>query len=142
MKPAKNIIIAEDNRADVELFKFCMSESPFNVELIHFLEGKSLIEYTKSMVLENIAFILLDMHLPGLDGFEILSQLKAQPQLKDLPVITVSSFPGQSFYLKCIAHGATEHYLKPAALDQYEEMVNQILDRWCQEDVVKGASRS
>lgn len=131
MKPAKNIIIAEDNRADVELFKFCMNESPYAAALIHFPDGKSLIEYVKSTPLENTFFILLDMHLPGMDGFEILDYLKKEQQLASVPVITISSLSEQSFFSNCLAHGATEHYLKPTALDQYENMVNNILRRWC-----------
>ena len=131
MSPAKNIIIAEDNRADVELFKFCMNESSQTVNLIHHADGKSLIDYVESTSLDDTFFILLDMHLPGMDGFEILEHLKKGNHLETVPVLTISSLPGQHFFSNCIAHGATEHYLKPTALDQYEDMVKDILQRWC-----------
>lgn len=131
MNPAKKIIIAEDNRADVELFKFCMDESPVAANIVHVEDGRSLIDYIEATPLQDTFFILLDMHLPGMDGFEILDHLKNKEQLGGVPVLTISSLPGQRFLSDCLAHGAAEHYLKPTALDQYEDMVKDILQRWC-----------
>ncbi|NET37235.1 MAG: response regulator [Cyanothece sp. SIO1E1] len=131
MIPAKKIIIAEDNRADVELFKFCMDESPVAASIVHMADGKALIDYIETTPLNDTFFILLDMHLPGMDGFEILDHLKEKGYLNGPPVLTISSLPGQSFLSDCLAHGSTEHYLKPTALDQYEEMVMTMLQRWC-----------
>lgn len=131
MDPAKKIIIAEDNRADVELFRFCMDESPVAADLVHVEDGKSLIDYVEATPLNDTFFILLDMHLPGMDGFEILDHLKEKGQLGGVPVLTISSLPGQHFLANCLAHGSSQHYLKPTALDQYEDMVKDILQRWC-----------
>ena len=62
---------------------------------------------------EPFDLLLLDIEMPELDGFEVLEQLKADPQLRDLPVIVTSSLEGLDNIVRCIELGAEDYLPKP-----------------------------
>src|SRR4030095_7610760 len=57
--------------------------------------------------------LLLDIEMPELDGFGVLEQLKADPQLRDVPVIVNSSVEGLDNIVRCIGLGAEDYLPKP-----------------------------
>ena len=57
--------------------------------------------------------VLLDVLMPGLDGYEVLRRIKATPSLRDLPVIMISSLDEMSSVVRCIEMGAEDYLPKP-----------------------------
>ena len=57
--------------------------------------------------------VLLDVLMPGLDGYEVLRRIKATPALRDLPVIMISSLDEMSSVVRCIEMGAEDYLPKP-----------------------------
>jgi phosphoserine phosphatase RsbU/P len=57
--------------------------------------------------------ILLDIMMPGMDGFEVLSQLKAAPEWRDIPVVIVSALSDQASVVRGIKMGADDYLAKP-----------------------------
>jgi len=57
--------------------------------------------------------VLLDLHMPELDGYETLTQLKADERFRDLPVIVISSNDDLDSVVRCIAIGATDYLPRP-----------------------------
>jgi class 3 adenylate cyclase len=57
--------------------------------------------------------VLLDIEMPGLDGFGLLERLLADPQLRDLPVIVTSALEGVANVVRCIELGAEDYLQKP-----------------------------
>jgi len=62
---------------------------------------------------EPFDLLLLDIEMPEMDGFAVLEQLKADPQLRDLPVIVTSSVEGLDNIVRCIGLGAEDYLPKP-----------------------------
>jgi class 3 adenylate cyclase len=62
---------------------------------------------------EPFDLLLLDIEMPEMDGFQVLEQLKADPQLRDLPVIVTSSVEGVANIVRCIELGAEDYLSKP-----------------------------
>ncbi|NRF68980.1 response regulator [Aquincola sp. S2] len=62
---------------------------------------------------ERFELLLLDLEMPGLDGFAVLEQLAADADLRDLPVIVTSSVEGVASVARCIALGADDYLSKP-----------------------------
>src|SRR6476661_2601670 len=62
---------------------------------------------------ESFDLLLLDIEMPELDGFAVLEQLKADLQLRDLPVIVTSSVEGLENIVRCIGLGAEDYLPKP-----------------------------
>lgn len=57
--------------------------------------------------------ILLDILMPGIDGFEVLRRLKADPATRDIPVIMISALDDLDSVVRCIEQGAEDHLTKP-----------------------------
>jgi class 3 adenylate cyclase len=62
---------------------------------------------------EPFDLLLLDIEMPELDGFAVLEQLKADPALRDIPVIVTSSLEGLDNVVRCIGLGAEDYLPKP-----------------------------
>jgi len=62
---------------------------------------------------EPFDLLLLDMEMPEMTGFEVLAQLAADPELRDLPVIVTSSLEGLAHVVRCIELGADDYLPKP-----------------------------
>ena len=62
---------------------------------------------------ESFDLLLLDMEMPEMDGFQVLEQLVADRQLRDLPVIVTSSLEGIANVVRCIELGAEDYLAKP-----------------------------
>jgi class 3 adenylate cyclase len=62
---------------------------------------------------EPFDLLLLDIEMPEMDGFQVLEQLLADPQLRDLPVIVTSSLEGIENLVRCIELGAEDYLGKP-----------------------------
>jgi adenylate cyclase len=67
---------------------------------------------------KSFDLILLDIEMPEMDGFAVLEEVKADPQLRDIPVIVTSSVEGLDNIVRCIGLGAEDYLPKP---------VNQVL---------------
>src|SRR5688572_15513202 len=57
--------------------------------------------------------VLLDIGMPRKDGFETLAEIKADPQLRELPVIMISGVSDTPSVVRCIEMGALDHLPKP-----------------------------
>ena len=71
--------------------------------------------------------ILLDIQLPGMDGHTVARHLKADPQLRAVPVIAVTSYAMQGDREKCVEAGAEGYIEKPIDPDTFVDEVEQFL---------------
>ncbi|HEX7702283.1 MAG TPA: EAL domain-containing protein [Kofleriaceae bacterium] len=62
---------------------------------------------------EQFAVILMDIRMPGLDGFETMALLKQRELSRDIPIIFLSAFPEQHHVLRSYSAGAVDYLLKP-----------------------------
>lgn len=74
---------------------------------------------------EDIALILLDWNMPGMDGFEMLNVIKRDSRFKSIPVMMVTSETGSDNIIKAIQAGAAHYLIKPFTI---EELIKRILE--------------
>jgi len=73
--------------------------------------------------------ILLDIMMPGIDGFETCRRLKAEPLLADIPVMFVTALHEQAFEVKGLALGAWDYITKPIQVDTARQRIRNLLER-------------
>ncbi len=73
--------------------------------------------------------ILLDIMMPGIDGFETFSLLKADARLADIPVIFVTALHEQAFEIKGLALGAWDYITKPIQVETARQRIRNLLER-------------
>ncbi len=74
--------------------------------------------------------IVLDLNLPGIDGREVLSTVKADPALRSIPIVVLTTSNAAADIDRCYGYGANTYVCKPAGLDAFVAMVRQLTDYW------------
>src|SRR5437773_8068926 len=62
---------------------------------------------------ENFDLVLLDIMMPEIDGYQVLGRMKAEPALRDIPVIMISALDEIQSVVRCIEMGAEDYLGKP-----------------------------
>ena len=75
-------------------------------------------------------FVLLDLRMPKMGGFEALRWIRAMPQIKEVPVVVLSSSPLPGDVELATALGATSYIVKPGSYEELCRMVGELLARF------------
>jgi CheY-like chemotaxis protein len=135
-KPAQ-ILLVEDNRMDVELTLDAFREArlmntvhvaPNGQDALDYLFGRG--RYADRVTYPLPDLILLDLKLPGVDGFEVLRQIKTTPILKRLPIVILTSSREEGDRALSYDHGANSYLVKPVSFDGFLDVVRQIEGYW------------
>jgi len=103
----KSILLVEDNDASRKAIKNALCKEGLNV-----IEAVDGIEAMKFIAEEQLDLIILDLYMKGIDGFKVLSVLKANPKWKELPVMICSGHDTQDVKEKIMNAGADEFFSK------------------------------
>lgn len=101
------ILIVEDDKFLRELIVAKLSKE--NYDVVVAVDGEEGIKKVKE---EKPDLILLDLILPGIDGFEVLSQIKNDPSVAHIPVIIVSNLGQREDIERGISLGANDYLIK------------------------------
>ncbi len=123
------ILLVEDNAADVRLTKEALRESRISNELKVVGDGAAAIAY-----LEQTApppdIVLLDLNLPKLSGREVLHRIKSHVLWKVIPVVILTTSESEMDVQACYAEHVNCYITKPLAFDAFKEVIKQIEDFW------------
>lgn len=129
-----NILLVEDNFADVRLTKEALEESEFNCNLNIVYDGEAAIEYlNKAGRFKNALrpdFVILDLNLPKKDGREVLREIKEDENLKSIPVVVLTMSTSDEDALKAYDLRANCYITKPMDFNQFIKVVQSMQDFW------------
>ena len=137
MSRAAHILLVEDRRMDVELTLDAFREARLN-DTVHVAStGEQALDYLFGRgdfgdrdLHPMPDLVLLDLKLPGIDGQEVLRQVKAAPGLRRLPVVVLTSSREQRDRLECYDHGVNSFLVKPISFDGFMEVVREVHAYW------------
>ena len=118
----KKILIADDCPEVVELVRVILEGE--NYKIIDASNGKETLEKTK---LEKPDLVLLDIVMPKMDGFEVCSKLKKDPQTKEIPIIMLTGKGQEADKEKSREVGASDYITKPFSLSSLLIKIKEIL---------------
>ena len=75
----------------------------------------------------TICLVLLDLHLPKMDGWSVLEQLKSSPELATIPVIIFTALAGEKPHERALTMGAVDYLVKPLSAAQLRKAVSRAL---------------
>lgn len=102
------ILVVEDTPASLELLSQLLSQAGYTVRPA--LEGRMALRSAQASPPD---LILLDVRMPGIDGYEVCQRLKADPRTRDIPVIFLSALREAGDKLKGFELGAVDYIAKP-----------------------------
>jgi two-component system, cell cycle response regulator DivK len=118
------LLLVEDNEMNRDMLTRRLQRRGFEVVIA--LDGAQGISLAKS---ESPALILMDISLPGLDGWEATRQLKMAPETKSIPVIALTAHAMRGDREKCIAAGCDDFDTKPVEISRLLGKIEALLQK-------------
>jgi len=136
MTDLRPILLAEDNLKDVELVLAALKKDHLANEVVVARDGAEALDYLyrrgNFRAREDglpIA-IFLDLKMPKVDGFDVLSWLNTRPDLKSLPVIVLSSSSREDDIERARELGADDYRVKPADFEDLLTLAKDVVSKW------------
>ena len=130
MSTRKKIILVEDNLDDVRLTKLAFENLEIPAEFVHCINGEELLAFLSKESLSDINYILLDLNMPKLNGFDVLDAFQRNENYKKLPVIVFTTSSNPSDIQKCYDMGANAYVVKPFDFLDLETSISAIANFW------------
>jgi CheY-like chemotaxis protein len=118
----KRVLVIEDNPDNLLLVAMLLA--PLKVDLRTAADGPSGIAAAQG---EAFDLILLDIQLPGMDGYHVANALRALPQLEATPIVAITSYAMVGDREKALREGFTEYLEKPIDPDTFTDTVASFL---------------
>lgn len=118
------ILIADDRASSRELLRIVLERAGYEV-----LEAEDGNQAVERAVGGNPDLILLDLQMPGLDGYGVLAKLRSDSRFADLPVLALTASAMRGDRERILAAGFTDYLSKPAGPELLRETVFKILLR-------------
>lgn len=132
MSHGYEILLVEDNPDDAELTLRALAGVLPVERVLHVEDGASalevLLEDDQAIALPRV--VLLDLELPGIDGYRVLKRLRAEQRTRFLPVVALSGFEDENKIAASYAAGANSYVVKSANFVAYLAAVESAARYW------------
>ena len=129
-----NILLIEDNPGDVRLTKEAFKEGKTDIKLEVIMDGVEAINYLrrKDKYADRVTpdLVLLDLNLPKWDGREVLKEMKADKDLKRIPVVVLTTSNAEQDIINAYDLHANCYINKPVDFDNFFDIIQKIEDFW------------
>ena|ERR1051326_4507660 len=136
MSTLRPILLAEDNPNDVELIVTALKDAALANEIIPTHDGAQALDflfrrgaYAKRDPIPP-AVVLLDLKMPKIDGREVLRQIRADPNLRLLPVVVLTSSREEQDLFETYNLGANAYLVKPVEFETFISAVGKLGVFW------------
>jgi CheY-like chemotaxis protein len=136
MNGLKRILLVEDDPKDVELTLTGLAEYNLANEVVVAHDGEEALDYLcrrekfASRPNGNPAVMLLDLKLPKVNGFEVLEKVRADENLKMIPVVVLTSSHEEQDLVKSYKLGVNAYVVKPVDFHQFVNAVKELGVFW------------
>jgi DNA-binding response OmpR family regulator len=129
---SKYIVVADDDSEFLDLIRIFFESNGYKAKYVS--DSRKVIDTIKSV---NPSLILLDLIMPYKDGFEIISEMMEDDNLKNIPIVVISAVEFNKFITKGGASGYPEYISRDLSVDMIKEIVDNILNYGYVEEIEK-----
>ena len=132
----KHILLAEDNANDVELTLAALRENRVVNDVVVTRDGAETLDYLyrrnsyADRATGRPALVLLDLKMPKVDGIEVLRQIKADPALRTIPVVVLTSSREEQDLVRTYDLGVNAYVVKPVDFHEFIDAVKLLGGFW------------
>ena len=130
MRQAKPLLLIEDDDVDAMTVRRALKDLRAPHTLVHAANGEEALEYLRDELNKKPCIILLDLNMPRMNGIEFLKVVKADEQLRKIPVIVLTTSRNEKDILDSFQFHASGYMVKPAGYKEFIEAVKTINDYW------------
>lgn len=120
----KKVLIVEDNELNMKLFHDLLEAH--DIDTVQTVDGKNVLELARN---EKPDLILMDIQLPEVSGLDVTKWLKADNELKSIPVVAVTAFAMKGDEQKIREGGCEDYISKPISVTNFLEIVQKYLGK-------------
>ena len=132
----KRILVVDDDPNDAELTLRALDRVSLRNAVDIARDGQEALEYLErrgpfaSRPAGDPAVVLMDVRMPRLGGIEALERIKANPSLRRIPVVMLTSSREESDVLRSYELGSNAYVVKPVAFEEYLETISGLGEFW------------
>ena len=130
MMNSKPILLVEDDSIDIMAVQRALNKLKVTNELVCKVDGREALEYLQDDINVKPCIILLDLNMPRMGGFELLEIIKAEENLKSIPVVIFTTTGLDGDITKGFELGADSYITKPADYVKFIEAIKTINLYW------------
>jgi len=129
-----DILLVEDNPGDVRLTQEALKDGKLNNNLFVVMDGEEAMAFLERKGKYHDAvrpgLILLDLNLPKMNGREVLEAIKANPELKTIPVVVLTTSEDETDIIESYRNYASSYIVKPVNLEKFIKVVASFKQYW------------
>jgi two-component system cell cycle response regulator DivK len=119
---SKKVLVVEDNELNLKLFCDLLRAHDYIAEPVR--DGREAVERARSFAPD---LVIMDIQLPNVSGLELIEMLKADEQLKPIPIMAVTAYAGKGDEERIRAAGAEAYVSKPISVGRFVESVEALV---------------
>ncbi|WP_424186322.1 response regulator [Actinokineospora sp. G85] len=129
------VLVVEDSEEDREAIERALSRSHPELALEFLPEGGGVLARLRATDRPRPSLLLLDLNMPGVDGYRTLADIRADDDLADLTVVVLTSSTASADIDRCYAAGADSYVYKPVNFILFRTVLEGAIDYWQQHHV-------
>ena len=151
MNLSRTILLVEDDRDDVFIFTRALQSANVGNPVVVVTNGQEAVDYLTHQgkyadeEMYPLPFVIfLDLKLPYLDGFEVLSWIRKQPSLESIVVVVLTGSDESRDHQKAYTLGARSYLVKPPQAKDISQFMDSMASYWGQGEmpVINGSKKS
>ena len=128
------ILVVDDNPGDIELTRIALRDARIMNEVHIARDGEEALAFLRRRRRFRDApwpdLVLLDLKMPKVDGFQVLAEMKADPELRRIPVIVMSSSSAENDLARAYDAQIAAYLVKPSNVDDYFNAIRAVKELW------------
>lgn len=125
MESSPSILVVEDNDMNMQLVEYLLEEGGYSI--IKAASGEEALAITGDTTLASPNLILMDIHLPGMDGLSVVRAIKAQPQMAGIPILALTAHAMRGDRDRFLEAGCDGYISKPIDVKTFLTSIQQYL---------------
>ena len=135
MKKPFSILLVEDDQVDAMTVTRALRDIKSTHSLIHKTNGLEALNFFKEKPTQLPGMILLDLNMPKMNGIEFLQWIKADEELKRIPVVVLTTSNDQRDKFESFNLGVAGYMLKPVGYNEFLTVMHEINTYWTKSEL-------
>jgi CheY-like chemotaxis protein len=131
-QPQATVLVLEDSDDDFDTLESAYRRAGMRNRLQRAVNGEECLDLLQRRDAERLhpSLVLLDLNTPGMDGRQALAAIRADPALRSVPVVILSTSTNPRDVAYCYAHGANAYHVKLVRYAEHLQLLADIFSYW------------